>query len=219
MLERNFGQSFRVQLQQKDLGLAIDAAQRSGVGRFLCASSINTFGTFFWRLSGRAAPYTSMPLDETFEPVPENPYSLSKLVNEQTCAAYRRAYNMTALAFRFAGVWTTERYEQMLAAGLPSTEAWSDDLYQWEHVEDVARGLRQALENEGLNGYGAFALGAGDTRCPEPTRELLQRFRPDLEVIGQLEGRAPLLSISAAQAAFDYDPQRRWSPVYSSPSQ
>ena len=33
--------------------VAIDAAQQAGVERFFCASSINAFGTFFWRLSGR----------------------------------------------------------------------------------------------------------------------------------------------------------------------
>ena len=192
--------------------VAIDSAKRSGVGRFLCASSINAYGTFFWRLSGRAAPYASMPLDEGFDPVPEDPYSLSKLVNEKTCAAYNRAYDMTALAFRFAGVWTRERYEQVLSDGLPPTTAWSDDLYQWVHVEDVAQGLRQALENEALTGYGVFTLGAGDTRCPEPTRQLLQRLRPDLEVAGELPGRAPLLSIAAAQAVFGYAPQYRLGP-------
>ena len=90
--------------------VAIAAAQRSGVSRFLCASSINAFGTFFWRLSGKPAPYGSLPLDEAFEPVPEDPYSLSKLVNEETCAAYQRAYGITAIAFRFAGVWPQTRY-------------------------------------------------------------------------------------------------------------
>ena len=53
--------------------VAIDAAQRNGVGRFLCASSINAFGTFFWRLSGQPSPYVSLPLDEGFRPVPEDP--------------------------------------------------------------------------------------------------------------------------------------------------
>ena len=79
--------------------VAIDTAQRAGVGRFFCASSINAFGTFHWRLSGRPAGYTKMPLDEAFDPVPEDPYSLSKLVNEKTCAAYHRAYGMTTAAF------------------------------------------------------------------------------------------------------------------------
>ena len=81
--------------------VAIDAAQRAGVKRFVCASSINAFGTFYWRLSGKPVQYDKMPLDENFEPVPEDPYSLSKLTNEATCAAYNRAYGLTTAAFPF----------------------------------------------------------------------------------------------------------------------
>ena len=189
--------------------VAIDTAQRAGVKRFVCASSINAYGTFYWRLSGEPVPYTSVPLDESFKPVPEDPYSLSKLVNEETCAAYHRAYKMTTAAFRFAGVWSAERYEQARADGLAPTTAWSDDLYQWVHVEDIARGICQALEKEDLPGFGVYALGAADTRCPEPTADLLARFRPDLQITAPLPGRAPLLAINAAQQAFGYEPQFR----------
>jgi len=191
--------------------VAIDAAHRAGVSRFFCASSINAYGTFYWRLSGKPSPYTSMPLDETFPPVPEDPYSLSKLVNEETCAAYHRAYGMTTAAFRFAGVWSQAKYEQTLGVGLSPTKAWADDLYQWVHVLDVVRGLRLAMEKPDLPGFGVYTLGAGDTRCPEPTMDLLRRFRPDLaaNVTSTLEGRAPLLSINRARGAFGYAPRYR----------
>ena len=194
--------------------VAINAAQQAGVKRFLCASSINAFGAFFWRLSGRPVPYTKMPLDESFSPIPEDPYSLSKLVNEETCAAYHRAYGMITAAFRFAGVWSHDRYEQALATGLPPTEAWSDDLYQWVHVADVVSGLRQALEAKDLPGFGAYTLGAADTRCPEPTMALLRRFRPDLAgtVEPPLVGRAPLLAIDLARQTFGYAPVHRLGP-------
>jgi UDP-glucose 4-epimerase len=191
--------------------VAIDTAHRAGVQRFMCASSINAFGTFYWRLSGKPAPYTTLPLDESFTPVPEDPYSLSKLVNEETCAAYHRAYGMTAIAFRFAGVWSQERYQTITEQGLPPTTGWSDDLYQWVHVLDVVRGIRQALEQPDLQGFGVYTLSAADTRCPEPTLELLQRYRPDLaaSLTVPLPGRAPLLSIAGAQSAFGYSPQFR----------
>ncbi len=191
--------------------VVIDAAHQAGVQRFMCASSINAYGTFYWRLSGKPAPYTTLPLDESFEPVPEDPYSLSKLVNEQTCAAYNRAYDMTALAFRFAGVWSQDVYNKALEKGLTETLAWSDDLYQWVHVSDIVAGLRQALEETSVSGYGVFTLSAADTRCPEPTLDILQRFRPDLaqNLTAPLEGRAPLLSIKTAQQAFGYSPKFR----------
>lgn len=194
--------------------VAINAAQQAGVIRFFCASSINAFGTFFWRLSGQPVAYTKMPLDETFPPVPEDPYSLSKRVNEETCAAYHRAFGLTTGAFRFAGVWSHDRYDQTISAGLPPTEEWSDGLYQWVHVADVVRGIRQALETPDLPGYGAYTLGAADTRCPEPTMDLLERLRPDLAktVDPPLTGRAPLLSIDLARQTFGYAPRYRLGP-------
>lgn len=191
--------------------IMLDAARLAGVKRFLCASSINAFGTFYWRLSGRPVEYHKMPLDEDFKPVPEDPYSLSKYVNEETCAAFHRAYGITTAAFRFAGVWTDEMYQNALQKGLPPTQAWSDDLYQWVHVNDIARGLRLAIESSNLPGHGVYTLSAADTRCPEPTMELLRRFRPDLTatVDPPLVGRAPLLSIERARRTFGYEPRFR----------
>jgi nucleoside-diphosphate-sugar epimerase len=188
----------------------LDAARLAGVKRVFCASSINAFGTFYWRLSGRPAPYTTMPLDESFDPVPEDPYSLSKRCNEETCAAFHRAYGLTTAAFRFAGVRSPEGYATMRQEIVPTT-AWSDDLYQWVHVTDLVRGLRQALECSTLPGFGVYTLAAGDTRCPEPTMDLLRRFRPDLaaQVTRPLPGRASLLSIERARQTFGYAPSFR----------
>jgi nucleoside-diphosphate-sugar epimerase len=189
----------------------IDAARRSGVKRFLCASSINAFGTFYWRISQRPVPYTSMPLTEDFAPIYEDPYSLSKFCAEETCAAFHRAYGITTAAFRFAGVWNQALYQEFRAKPLPPTTEWSDLLYQWVHVEDLVAGLRQALERADLPGYGVYSLGSGDTRAPESTMDLLERFRPDLAktVTRPLPGRAPLLSIDKARATFGYAPRFR----------
>ncbi|MGQ9732702.1 MAG: NAD-dependent epimerase/dehydratase family protein [Candidatus Zipacnadales bacterium] len=194
--------------------IVLDEARKAGVQRVLCASSVNAFGTIYWRLSGKPPTYTKMPLDETFPPVPEDPYSLSKWVNEETCAAFHRAYGITTAAFRFAGVWNDRMYEERLAAGLPATTTWSDDLFQWVHWADIIQALKQALEYPNLPGQGVYYLGAADTRCPESTMELLHRFRPDLAatVDPPIEGRGSLISISRAQQAFGYTPQYRLGP-------
>ena len=194
--------------------VVLDAARLAGAKRFLCASSVNAFGTIYWRLSGRPAGYTKMPLDETFRVEPEDPYSLSKYVNEETCAAFQRAYGITTAAFRFGGVWTDAMYRERIATPLPPTTAWSDDLYHWVHLDDVARGIRQALEASDLPVHGVYTLSGPDTRCPEPTMELLERFRPDLAATVErpLVGREPLMSIRRAHEAFGYAPHRRLGP-------
>ena len=189
----------------------LDEARKAGVGRFLCASSINAFGTFAWRINATPIAYATLPLHEDVPAVPQDPYSLSKLVNEETCAAFHRAYGITTAALRFAGLWTTAQYEEARAVGLSPTVNWSDDLFQWVHVLDIARGMRQAVEAPQLPGMGVYTLGAADTRCPEPTLTLLERFRPHLVATrsAPLQGRAPLLAIDHAQAAFGYAPQYR----------
>jgi len=94
----------------------LDAARRSGIARVLCASSVNVFGTFYWRVSKKPIEYPSLPLDETFEPIHEDPYSLSKQCNELTCAMFARGYGMTTAALRFAGVWAGEGYDRARSA-------------------------------------------------------------------------------------------------------
>jgi nucleoside-diphosphate-sugar epimerase len=188
--------------------VVLDTARKAGVSRVICASSINAFGTFYWRLSGKPVVYTKMPLDESFPPVPEDPYSLSKLVNEETCAAFTRAYGITTAAMRFAGVWSHEMYEKAYDHLEPTT-SWNDDLYSWVHVTDIVEGLRTALEASNLPESGVYTLSGVDTRCPEPTMQLLERFRPDLArtVETPLKGHEPLLSIQHAREAFGYAPR------------
>jgi UDP-glucose 4-epimerase len=188
----------------------LEAARLAGVPRVFVASSINAFGTMYWRISGKPVNYPSMPLTEDFPPVPEDPYSLSKWFNEETCAAFTRAYGMTTAAFRFAAV-QGQRFVDEARANPKPTTAWSDDLFQWVHVADVATGLRQALECPTLPKHGVYSIGAADTRCPESTMELLEKFRPDLaqKITVPLPGRTALLSIAKAQVAFGYNPAHR----------
>ena len=102
-----------------------------------------------------------------------------------------------------------------MKATMKATSAWSDDLYQWVHVEDVAHGLRQAMEHDRLPATGVYTLGAADTRCPEPTMEILHAFRPDLAktVKDPQAGRWPLLSIGTAAKTFGYAPKHQLVPT------
>ena len=191
--------------------IMLDACRLAGVPRFTCASSVNAFGTIYWRMSGKPPVYTKMPLDESYYPQPEDSYSLSKWFNEETCAAFHRAFGLTTAAFRFAGVWSEEMYQKRLEEGFQPTTKWSDDLYQWVHIKDIAAGIRQCVEAPALPGHGVYYLGAADTRCPEPSMEILRTYRPDLAATVEtpLEGRASLISIDRAHRAFGYAPQYR----------
>lgn len=189
------------------------AARDSGVRRVVQASSINAFGTFAWRTTGRHPVYARLPLVEDAPAEPEDPYSLSKWCAEQVAATFHRAFAMEAVSLRFAGVWTREAYETRCSNGMPATAAWADDLFQWVHVDDVIAGIVLAI-------FGDYALpdpitlAAEDTKAPEPTMQLINRFRPDLlaSLREPLPGRRTLLSITRAQAFLGYQPRFRIDP-------
>lgn len=189
----------------------LEGARQAGVKRFFCASSINAFGTFYWRISGQPPIIDPLPLDEDFRPVPEDTYSLSKWFNEEMCAAHHRAFGMTCTAFRFAGIWTDAMYRGHLAKGPQPTTQWSDDLFQWVHIDDVVEGIRLAVEKTDLPGFGVYTLGAADTRCPEPTMEIIERTKPEyLKLLKtSIPGREPLLSIKRARETLGYQPKYR----------
>ncbi|MBM7569198.1 NAD-dependent epimerase/dehydratase family protein [Paenibacillus sacheonensis] len=187
----------------------LDAARLAGVNRFIAASSINAFGTFYWRIRQSPIAYTHFPLTEAFHPEPQDPYSLSKLVNELTCESFHRAYGIRTAALRFGGVWSDEVYDRAMEQGLSQTEEWPMDLFTWVHVRDIAIAIRQALEESDLPGFGAYTINASDTNRPESTMELLHKFRPEYLPLlnANIEGRGALISSERANLAFGYKPK------------
>jgi UDP-glucose 4-epimerase len=186
----------------------LDLARRKGVRRFVNASSINAYGTFFWRVSGLEPVRCSLPVTEDERPVPEDPYSLSKFLSEEVGFAYRRAFGIEVVNLRFASVWHDSRYQQLMTDGLAPTHSLPADLGQWIHVEDVAAGIELAATVEAVT-PDPMVLAAEDTRLPEPTLEIIRRFRPDLEprIKEPLSRRDSLISIARARSRLGYTPR------------
>jgi nucleoside-diphosphate-sugar epimerase len=187
-----------------------EAARDAGVRRVVAASSINAFGTFYWRVSGVPVLRDGLPLREDSPRVPEDPYSLSKGVTEDIGATFCRAFGMESVSLRFSGVWSAEKYESVLTAGLDPVEHWDDALWTWVHVDDVVSGLVQAVRAPGVV-PGAITLAAADTTAADDSIDLIRRFRPELEhrLTEPLVGRASLVSIARARLVLGYEPAHR----------
>ncbi len=186
----------------------LELVRHLGVRRFVNASSINAYGTFFWRVSGLDPVRRELPLTEDEKPMPEDPYSLTKFLTEEIGHAYHRAFGTEVVNLRFAGVMSDERYQKSVSDGLPATKTFPVDLGQWVHEDDVAAGIVLAATVPTVTSA-PIVLGAGDTRLPEPTMDIIHRFRPDLEpyLTEPLPGRAPMLSITRARTRLGYTPK------------
>ncbi|MEQ7129373.1 NAD(P)-dependent oxidoreductase [Actinopolymorpha sp. B11F2] len=185
-----------------------DQARTVGVRRIVNASSINAFGTFFWRVSGQPPQRRSLPLTEDEPITPEDPYSMSKATTELLGATFDRAFGIEAVNLRFAGVWPESTYNATLDAGLPPTTEWADDLFQWVHVLDVTQGITKAALADTVI-HLPITLAAADTRAPEPTLEIVAQHRQELlpHLREPLPGRAGLLSIARARTFLGYEPR------------
>jgi UDP-glucose 4-epimerase len=190
-----------------------------GCMRVVNASSINAFGSFFWRVHNDDPVRARLPLTGDEPRVPEDPYSLSKGITEDIGWTFRRAYDIEAVNLRFASVWKMPRYEDALSAGLPVTQEWATDLWQWVHVLDVVQAVRRAVTGPDPTSE-PIVVHAGDTRAPEATVDLIRRFRPGLErnLREPLPGRAPLLSIARARQFLGYEPKFSFDAAAVAPS-
>jgi len=193
----------------------LDAARRLGVKKVAAASTYYVLGLGF-RISNKPFVVEYLPIDEEHPLRPEDTYSLSKMLNEETMAAFSRAYDMQCVAFRLMGVTFPHREVGWFKPG-EKPEAQPNHVggplggtLQYVDARDVAQACRLALEVEGLEPFEAFYL-ATDTVLAEETRMVVERCYPDLkEMAANLKGYEGIISIKKAQQKLGYKPQWSW---------
>jgi nucleoside-diphosphate-sugar epimerase len=188
----------------------LEAAREFGVRRVVFASSNCALGHCA-RISGPFLP-ERLPIDERNPQRVEDNYGLSKVVNEETLAAYARAYGIESVALRLAWCWG------------PDEHAWrSEQPFDpakhvggfWAYIDmrDVAQAFRRGLHAElpGPPACHAVYISAADTMADEPSAELVERYYPQLrESAAHLRGHESLFSWRAAHETIGYTPEYSW---------
>ena len=186
------------------------AAVEAGVGVVVMTGSNCAFGHGY-RISARPYPFCYLPLDEGHPSDVEDSYSTSKLLGEELLASYSRAYGLRTYVSRPSGICPPERPRRMAETARPAT-GWSDWLWGYVASEDLADLHRLILEQaESLPRHDVFVANAPDTGALEPTRELIERYRPDLAEMGEgLQGHQAFFSSAKAQAKLGWRAKRGW---------
>lgn len=185
----------------------VEAAAALKLKKLVFASSVFTLG---WHQdAGRYWP-AYVPVDEEHPLTPFEAYGLSKQVGEEICAAASRRSGLACLSLRIMNiVWPGGPVA--LPAAVPTRESPAR-FVMWPYVDgrDAARSCLLALEAE-TSGHEALFIAAADIRFDRPTRELLAEFAPpSLEIRGQLDSRASVISIEKAKRLIGYVPQHSW---------
>jgi UDP-glucose 4-epimerase len=188
----------------------LEAAREAGVRRVVFASSNCVLGHCA-RISGPFLP-EALPIDERHTRRVEDNYGLSKVVNEETLAAYARAYGIESVALRLAWCWGPDEHAWRTEKPFdPAKHAGG--FWAYIDMRDVAQAFRRALHAElpGPPDGHAFYISAADTMADEPSAELVARFYPHLrESAAQLRDHESLFSWRAAHETIGYTPQHSW---------
>lgn len=186
----------------------LQAAVRTGVGRFVLASSNAALGEH------------EPPLNEDLVARPVSPYGASKLAGEAYCMAHFGTYGLGTVALRFSNVYgpysghktsVIAKFIRMLLEGEPIT-IYGDGLQTRDfiYVDDVSWAIVAALESK-LAGE-VLQIGTGDETPILALVEMLSEItgiQPDIRWLEQPSGeiRRNYASIERARRELGFNPK------------
>ena len=188
----------------------LQAALAEDIEIFVMTGSNCALGHGF-RISGTPFPFQYLPVDEAHPTNVEDSYSYSKWAGEELLASFTRAYGIRTYALRSAGICNEQRRRDMASHAGPAG-GWSDWIYAWVGAEDVASAHRLLMEQaRDITPHGVYYCNGNDTGVLTPSREIVERFRPDLlPHVRDLEGCASFFSNKALRDAVGWEHKTSW---------
>lgn len=168
------------------------AAEVQGIARVCLASSVNAIGGVY-----SAEPrYDYFPVDEQHPRYPEDAYSLSKLLAEEQAAAFaRRVPGLSVGCLRLHALREPGEMAERLQ---DRADFGRKDLWGYTPLAMATRACLATLGTE-LGGCEVFNVVAADTYHPEPSRELRDRYYPQVPVRGDLGERCSFYDSAKAR--------------------
>ena len=185
-----------------------EAAGRLGLRKIVAASSINAMGM---SMAEREMPPLSLPIDEEHPRRPQDAYSLSKLMDEETLKALHRRTGIKAIAIRPPlMLWPDQLDSTNVRQRLDRPELSYRVFWTYCDIRDLVQGFRLALENETLENE-TFFITAADALAREALAELFPKYWPGTEGLASvLTGTAPAVVSTKAMRLLGYQPRWSW---------
>ncbi|MCL2731849.1 MAG: NAD(P)-dependent oxidoreductase [Actinomycetia bacterium] len=181
----------------------LEEAGQAGIRRAVIASSFSILG-LPW--AHRALHPAYLPIDEQLPLQIEDPYGLSKRVDECTAEAMAQRHGMTVVALRFPFVSDDDRTAFRLPLVTADPGEAASELWTYLDVRDAAHAGWLAL-TEPVSGYHTVFVAAPETLAPYRTDELIAAFHPQSELRRPLEGREVPIDLTAAKRLLGFTAQ------------
>ena len=202
----SFGTEEELERVNADGTAAVAAAAASlGILRVVHISSEAILGFVFSQ--GRTKPLY-FPIDERHPLSPTEPYGRSKL-RAEVALTRNTGDEASVVILRPPWVWVPEEYEKNRRLK-ESPDEWWHGLWAYVHGEDLARAAALAVTADLPPGVHAVYVAAADNGTDVPTRELLNRYYPDVPVRGELAEFGSLISSAAAAELLGFAPTMTW---------
>ena len=190
----------------------LEAAAKNNVEKVAIASSDSSLG-FVFGTHSFSPDY--LPLDEKHQLQPQDPYGLSKLIDEELCKRATRRYGIKTICLRFCWVWFPPTYAHR--SDIIAKEASFNAKRMWGYVDvrDAAQACRLSMESQNII-HDAFFITAEDTFSDEPSLKLIKENFPEIKNISNdylFEDYKALYDISKAKKLLGYRPKYRWREV------
>ena len=200
-----------IQINIEGQAAVLEAARLWDIRKVVWASSVAVFG--------KRDLYHTSPISNDAPPRPASLYAATKSFNEFLAEHYRRYYNVDALGLRLTLVYgpgrtrgATAFVNELIvkpALGEPARVPFSDDVVDWQYVEDVARLIERCLQvDRTLTGVFNTRF---DVRSIREVGAYVQRLLPSADIVYEPGnfGIAWELDDSALQEEIGFRPEYR----------
>lgn len=184
--------------------VVLEQAGLAGVQRAAIASSYSANG-LTWAKDQHSP--VALPLTVSAEPIVEDPYGLSKQVDELTAAMMCRRYGMPVTALRLPYVGgTADRLNEHATELAANPERGARELWAYLETADAARATVLAIAAD-VVGSPVLYVAASKTIVPFATEDLLARYHPNSQLLRPIVGRGVPLDLEPAQELLGFAAQ------------
>jgi nucleoside-diphosphate-sugar epimerase len=186
----------------------LEQGAQAGIRRAVIASSYAVTGLPFARAPRQPA---YLPIDEQIPLQIEDPYGLSKQVDELVARSMWWQHDLSVVALRFPFLGELEDTLPTRAALIAADPAFAArELWMYLETRDAASACVLGLTAP-PEGCHVVALAAPNTLAPYPTAQLLEAYYPTVPRRTAFRGQAAPIDVRRAQSLLGWAPKHLWT--------